>query len=115
MYRPDLTRLKSCMRRAEAGGELTLGFFGGSITQDSLATKHENCYAYRVFRWWEETFPKAEFHYVNGGIGGTTSHYGVAREVTDMLMYQPDFVVVDFSVNDDPNEFFQETYESLTD
>ena len=110
---PDLTRLKSCMRRAEAGEELTIGFFGGSITQDSLATKHENCYAYRVFRWWEETFPKAAFHYVNGGIGGTTSHYGVSRVVTDMLMYQPDFVVVDFSVNDDPNEFFQETYEGL--
>lgn len=41
------------------------------------------------------------------GIGGTTSHYGVSRVVTDMLMYQPDFVVVDFSVNDDPNEFFR--------
>lgn len=113
MNRPDFTRLKSCMRRAEAGEELTIGFFGGSITQDSLATRHENCYAYRVFRWWEETFPKAAFHYVNGGIGGTTSHYGVSRVVTDMLMYQPDFVVVDFSVNDDPNEFFQETYEGL--
>lgn len=113
MNRPDFTRLKSCMRRAEAGEELTIGFFGGSITQDSLATKHENCYAYRVFRWWEETFPKAVFRYVNGGIGGTTSHYGVSRVVTDMLMYQPDFVVVDFSVNDDSNEFFQETYEGL--
>lgn len=113
MNRPDLTRLKSCMRRAEAGEELTIGFFGGSITQDSLATKHENCYAYRVFRWWEETFPKAAFHYVNGGIGGTTSHYGVSRVVTDMLMYQPDFLAVDFSVNDDPDEFFQETYEGL--
>ena len=113
MNRPDFTRLKSCMRRAEAGEELTIGFFGGSITQDSLATKHENCYAYRVFRWWEETFPKAVFRYVNGGVGGTTSHYGVSRVVTDMLMYQPDFVVVDFSVNDDPNEFFQETYEGL--
>lgn len=44
---------------------------------------------------------------------GTTSHYGVSRVVTDMLMYQPDFVVVDFSVNDDPNEFFQETYEGM--
>ena len=110
---PDLIRLKACMRRAEAGAELTIGFFGGSITQDSLATKHENCYAYRVFRWWEEAFPKAVFHYVNGGIGGTTSHYGVSRVETDMLMYQPDFVVVDFSVNDDPDEFFQETYEGL--
>lgn len=113
MNKPELARLKSCMRRAEAREALTLGFFGGSITQGSLAAKQENCYAYRVFRWWEETFPKAEFHYVNGGIGGTSSHYGVARAVTDMLMYQPDFVVIDFSVNDEADLFFQETYEGL--
>lgn len=113
MERVNLKRLKDCMKRAQAGEELTLGFFGGSITQDSLATKHENCYAYRVFRWWEKTFPQAELHYVNGGIGGTTSHYGVARVETDLLMYQPDFVVVDFSVNDESEEFFRETYEGL--
>lgn len=100
MYRPDLTRLKNCMRRAVRGGEITIGFLGGSITQGSLASKEQNTYAYRVFTWWEKAFPKARFHYVNGGIGGTTSHYGVSRAVTDVLMYQPDFVVVDFSVND---------------
>ena len=49
-------------------------------------------------------FQKQKLHYVNGGIGGTTSHYGVSRVVTDMLMYQPDFVVVDFSVNDEPEK-----------
>lgn len=70
-------------------------------------------YARRVFNWWGKTFPQATFHYVNGGIGGTTSHYGVSRVVTDLLMYQPDFVVVDFSVNDEPEAFFQETYEGL--
>ena len=113
MYRTDLARLKQCMRKAQAGEELTLGFFGGSITQDSLATKHENCYAYRVFSWWKKNFPEAQLSYVNGGIGGTTSHYGVSRAVTDMLMYQPDFIVIDFSVNDEPDEFFQETYEGL--
>lgn len=109
----NLRRLKECMRRAQAGEEVTLGFFGGSITQGSLAAKHENCYASRVFRWWEKSFPKGKFHYVNGGIGGTTSHYGVARVVPDMLMYQPDFVMVDFSVNDEPDGFFEETYEGL--
>lgn len=56
----------------------------------------------------EGNLSKWKFHYVNGGIGGTTSHYGVSRAVTDVLMYQPDFVVVDFSVNDEPDEFFQE-------
>lgn len=113
MYEVDITRLQNCMKRAENGEELTIGFLGGSITQGCLADKPENTYAYRVFTWWEKTFPNAKFHYVNGGIGGTTSHYGVSRAVTDVLMYQPDFVVMDFSVNDDANEFFQETYEGV--
>lgn len=113
MKEVNLARLKNCMARAQSGEELTIAFFGGSITQGSLATVQENTYAYRVFSWWKDTFPKAQFHYVNGGIGGTSSHYGVSRAVTDVLMYQPDFVVVDFSVNDEPDEFFQETYEGV--
>ena len=113
MEKGNLAGLKECMLRAEQGGELTIGFLGGSITQGSLATKPENCYAYRVFSWWREAFPKAVFHYVNGGIGGTTSHFGAARAVSDVLMYQPDFVVVDFSVNDQADGFFQETFEGV--
>jgi len=113
MNSPDFSRLKSLFRRAAQGEELTLGFFGGSITQGSLATAPENCYAYRVYQWFADTFPQAKFHYVNGGIGGTDSHYGVSRVVTDMLMYQPDFVVVDFSVNDTQLPFRQETYEGV--
>ena len=109
----DIAKLKKCMCRAGRGEELTIGFFGGSITQDCAATVHENSYAYRVFRWWERTFPQAEIHYVNGGIGGTTSHLGVSRAAEDLLMYQPDMVVIDFSVNDEANEFFKETYEGL--
>ena len=109
----NLARLKNCMLRAENGEELTIGFLGGSITQGSLAKKAENCYAYRVFLWWKQEFPQAAFHYVNGGIGGTTSHFGVSRAVEDVLMYQPDVVIVDFSVNDDDNAFFQETYEGV--
>lgn len=113
MKQINLARLKDCMHRAEQGQELTLGFFGGSITQDCVASVHENCYAYRVFHWWETVFPAARFHYVNGGIGGTSSHFGAARVVTDLLMYQPDFVVVDFSVNDIKNDLRKETYEGV--
>lgn len=113
MSSANFSRLKTLFRRAARGEELTLGFFGGSITQGSLATAPENCYAYRVYQWFVDTFPQAEFHYVNGGIGGTDSHYGVSRAVTDLLMYQPDFVVVDFSVNDTKLPFRKETYEGV--
>ena len=101
------------MGRAQRGEEMTIGFFGGSITQDCAASVHERCYAYRVFRWWEAAFPAARFRYVNGGVGGTSSHFGAARAVSDLLMYQPDFVVVDFSVNDIENRLRRETYEGL--
>ncbi len=109
----DFTEIMDCMRRAEAGETLVIGFFGGSITQGSLASSPEKCYAALVFKWWQKTFPQADLHYVNAGIGGTDSLYGVSRVVTDMLMYQPDFVMVDFSVNDEPDDFYQETYEGL--
>lgn len=113
MKETELSRIENCMRRAKKGEKLTIGFFGGSITQGCQATKPENTYAYRVFTWWKQTFPQAEFQYVNGGIGGTSSHFGVARAESDLLMYQPDFVVVDFSVNDTPDLFFRETYEGV--
>lgn len=88
----DIARLKRLMERAEKGETLTIGFLGGSITQGSLAGTHENTYAYRVFTWWKNRFPKAKFRYVNGGIGGTSSYFGVARAHRDLLMYRPDFV-----------------------
>lgn len=109
----DLTRLRCLMARAARGEELTLGFLGGSITQGSLAGSPETCCAWLVYDWWRRTFPRSRFHYVNAGIGGTSSHYGAARAVTDLLMYQPDFVLIDFSVNDEPDAFFQETYEGV--
>ena len=109
----DLERIKSVIRRAQNGEELTIAFLGGSITQGSLATEHEYTYAYRVYKWWCDTFPQAKFNYVNGGIGGTDSYYGVSRAVTDVLMYQPDFVVVDFSVNDVDNMYCEETFEGV--
>jgi lysophospholipase L1-like esterase len=106
-------RLLSCMRRAMEGQELVISFLGGSITQGSLASSDTRTYAYQVYQWWCDTFQDASFHYVNGGIGGTTSHFGVSRVFEDVLMYRPDVVVVDFSVNDDADVFFQETFEGL--
>lgn len=107
----NITRLKNLMKRAANGESLVIGFLGGSITQGSLSSTPKTCYAYLVYEWWKKSFPNAEFSFVNGGIGGTTSHYGGARAWKDILCYRPDIVTVDFSVNDDANEFFEETYE----
>lgn len=113
MYQENKVRLKKCFEKAQAGKKMTIGFLGGSITQGSLASEHKKTYAYQVFSWWKEQYPNTEFSYVNAGIGGTTSHFGVSRVKKDLMIYQPDLVILDFCVNDEANEFFQETFEGL--
>lgn len=109
----NLYRIKQVMKRALSGETIKIGFLGGSITQGSLASKPELCYAYHVFEWWKKRFPKAEIIYINSGIGATDSQFGCARVASDLLDYKPDFVILEYSVNDENNEHFKETYEGL--
>lgn len=111
--RGNLYRMKELMRRAEQGDRITLAFLGGSITQGSVSTRYTNCYSYLVYDWFVRRFPKTAFTYVNAGVGGTTSQFGVARVDEDALLYKPDFVIIEFSVNDDNTDFYKETYEGL--
>ncbi len=105
--------IQSVMDRAARGEGITVAFLGGSITQGSLATTPERCYAYLTYRWWQEKFPQSHITFINAGIGGTTSQFGVARVEEDVLRYRPDFVLTEFSVNDENTPHFQETYEGL--
>lgn len=113
IHRGNWHRLKECMKKAGRGEAVTAGFLGGSITQGSLSSAPETCYAYLVYDWWKRKFPESEITFINAGIGGTTSQFGVSRVEDHLLKYRPDFVLVEFAVNDDNTEFFEETYESL--
>lgn len=106
-------RLKRVIEKGRRGEPLTIGFIGGSITQGCLSSMPETCYAYKVYEWWKNKFEKSEVTYVNAGIGGTPSDFGVARVEDDLLSYNPDFVIVEFSVNDGTGDYYQETYEGL--
>lgn len=109
----NMYRLKKAMKKAERGEKLVVSFLGGSITQGSLSSTPQTCYAYLVYRWWKDAFPNADIVYVNAGIGGTTSQFGAARVEEDIISCGPDVVIIDFTVNDESTQLFKETYESL--
>ena len=92
-------RLAEAMKKAEAGGEITVAYIGGSITQGSTADDN-TCYARLTTNWFEQTFPDAAVNYVRAGIGATGSYIGVHRVDRDVLSHNPDIVFVEFSVND---------------
>lgn len=106
-------RLNQVMERARNGETITIGFIGGSITMGSGASSQDSCYAKLVYDWWCRTFPNAQFNYVNAGIGATTSQFACYRLEDDLLSKKPDVVIVEFSVNDEDNQKYSETYESL--
>lgn len=110
----DLTRLAAVMRKAQAGEDITVGVIGGSITEGySASNREKNCYAYHMYEWWQERFPDITVNYVNAGIGGTSSYLGVHRVQEDLLDEKPDFVIVEFSVNDGNNSFYKKSYDNL--
>ena len=109
----DLTRIAAAMRKAQNGETVTVGVIGGSITQGSSARKYENCYASLLEKWWKEQFPEATINFVNAGVGGTSSYLGVHRVEEDLLSKNPDFVVVEFSVNDSNDNFYKKSYDNL--
>lgn len=92
-------RIAKLMKKAQKGGSYTIGVLGGSITQGAVATSVDNRYGNRVLEWWKANFPKANFTLVNAGIGSTNPEMACYRLETDLLSYDPDFVVVDFAVN----------------
>ena len=109
----DLNRVWQVMTKARRGEKITVAAIGGSITQGAKASKPELRYGNLVAEWWRKTFPKAEVVFVNAGIGATGSNFGALRAQRDLLSSQPDFVVVEYSVNDGNTQAAAETLEGL--
>lgn len=108
--------LKKAMQKAENDGQVVIGFIGGSITQGSSARRMDKTYVSLVTKWWKKKFPRTEVKCINAGIGATNSTIGAHRVEEHLLRYEPDFVVIDFTVNDGgqtPKELIKDSYESL--
>lgn len=101
------------IKKAAAGQPVTIAALGGSITEGFHSSSPEKSYAGIMRKWWEERFPNTDIRYINAGIGATDSYLGIHRVRRDVLAYEPDFVIVDFTVNDRAEEFYGRSYEKL--
>ena len=105
-------RLAQAIRKAKAGKPVTIGVLGGSITQGTGASTAANSYAAIVEAFWRRTFPDSPLTFINAGIGATDSYLGMHR-VSSLLSANPDFIIVEFSVNDGADILYQNYYDNL--
>ena len=109
----DLARIERVLAKARRGETVTVGVIGGSITAGARASRPERCYGQLVAAWWRQTFPTSTVRFVNAGIGATGSGYGALRAKRDLLSQHPDFVVVEYAVNDPNAQAAAEALEGL--
>lgn len=105
--------LKALFEKAERGEDITIVGFGGSITQKAACRCVEDSYSYLVADWFRKKFPEIQVNWHNAGIGATTSVLGIARMKAQVLSFNPDFVIVDFTTNDQPDNFHAGSYEAI--
>ena len=107
-------RIAKVFEKAQRGEDITIVGFGGSITQGAGATSANNRYGEKVAAWFQAQFSSIKVTYVNAGIGSTTSLVGVNRMSEDVLKHNPDFVIVDFSANDQRGDaVYRASYEAV--
>lgn len=115
-------RLKDVIQRAQAGEEITLATIGGSITEGAGAKTYQECYASRFARGFAARYGAGDggnVRFVNAGVGGTPSTFGLMRYQRDIVDRVkdfdglPDLVIVEFSVNDYQEPTGHRCFESL--
>ena len=109
----DTTRLQHVLAKCRRGEPITVAVIGGSITAGAGASSGKKNYGSLLAQWWREAFSNAKIELVNAGIGATGSNYGVLRAQRDLLDRRPDFVVVEYGVNDPNARSSAETLEGL--
>ncbi len=107
----NMSRVKKAIEKAKSGGECTIAYIGGSITEGVGASK-TGCYAAVSADSFKKRFG-GSVNYINAGLSGTSSTLGMLRARRDVLDNSPDIVFVEFAVNDSRDELAQQSYESL--
>jgi len=99
-YSYEPARIYKAMAKGRRGENLTIGVIGGSITAGYAASTESKRWANLMTDWWKEKFPLSQVNLINAGWGGTGSDIGVHRAYDDLLSKNPDFIVIEFAVND---------------
>ena len=79
---------------------INIVYLGGSITQGAGVSDKTKTWVSRISNYFKEKYADKTVNNYNVGIGGTGSDMGIMRLERDVLSKNPDYVFVEFAVND---------------
>ncbi|MBE6628154.1 MAG: SGNH/GDSL hydrolase family protein [Ruminococcaceae bacterium] len=99
-------KLPRTLERLERGEPLKLLFFGDSITTGANSSgkigfePFADPWPILVKKGLEKLYPKASIDYVNTAVGGKKTAWGLETLEENLLVYQPNTVILAFGMND---------------
>lgn len=87
-------------KKAVTNGYAAVVWLGGSLTEGEGASF--GCFSWQALlaEWMRKTYRECRFLFVNRGIGGTNSEFGLYRLKDEVLSVKPSLLFVEFAVND---------------
>lgn len=79
---------------------LSVVFAGDSVCAGAGVDDKSTTYAARTSAWLRQTYPDAEIRWVNVGVGGTDTEYGLYHMAEYISRYVPDVVFLEYGSND---------------
>ena len=107
---PQATQERHALMFMATGQPITMVVVGGSVSSGSGIQHRTNVWVTRLFDWVSLSFPQAEHKLINLAMPATSSSY-YSPCILDMLPFDVDLVVLEYSFND----FFHQTSESVDD
>lgn len=87
----------------EGKEDVTIVYLGGSITYGAgvpYDQRETATWRAKISKYFDEKFPNKHFTHVNAGLSGTGTDMGIMRLERDVLSKNPDYVFIEFAVND---------------
>lgn len=91
--------VKNTLKKLKNGENVTVVFWGDSVTVGGDASSPENSFPNLFIRYLKEKFPKAKISMINAGIGGSNTNQRLPKFQEEVLKHFPDLVIIEF-VND---------------
>ncbi|EIW71857.1 hypothetical protein TREMEDRAFT_38095 [Tremella mesenterica DSM 1558] len=115
-------RMRKVLRKARDGEPIKVGILGGSVSAcHGVHPSPEypqgdpdgpGCYTSLLNQWFTDTFPNSHHEFLNGAIGGMDSSY-YAFCGTHHIADDTDLIVLEFDVNDQPDDIYQAFFDQL--
>ena len=85
--------------KLDAGEELTILYWGDSVTCGGDASRPEKAFPLGLTNWLRVKYPEARIRHINAGTGGWNSQSKLPLFEEQVIAHKPDLVVIEF-VND---------------